>query len=1017
MHLADEPSFTSLLSRWGAPAIVVAAVVIVMALSELADGLGVVKDAISHLLAYISPALYSKTAREDRRAKSRMARLLIANLDLLEHELHWQRETFTEIRVTMESPDIAPKTRSAFRRSRRSRRSYRTAPLVRTLRTQVGGITSLQGAPGAGKSVALRGYCRALLTEAERGGMRPRPLALYVSLRDLEVPPTLITGPALREYIASQANPRQSKELGEYFDSAFDDDIKAGRLVLLLDSFDEMPAILGTANIDRSILPYVEAINALMGGGRAQCIVASREYKGPRVPGWTSLYLIGMSYEEQIGLLRSYGVRLDDLVAVRPLLLDPRAGFSADLRNPLYLALLARYVVAHGRPPSRPSEMFEDYVLEQVSSEDPADIPVLLAALESFAVELSADNDTGLSADVEVLRRNLIRARPDMDLHEGQFLSERLLASKLLIETPATFRTTRRVAFVHRRVLEYFATRYVIEHPAEIPPAELIGRSRWRETAVAMLQVGNPADTVLLEAEIEAALRCELDAVKEAEQAGMDFAWNSTTVHLLELLVSAYGSDVRAMPSATSEVVSALVETGWQRGLIDDRKFALDCLPVIDPDLRERLVTSAFTGSSAWMRLSALRDCSSLHPLPEALNEAIRRLLITLMDAAQLRYEAAGIDSDLSRLYNGNALVRARKLLTYLPFLVVALAICTIAADFASGVFQVSSVWDIRFELIYSLLLPLAVFWLFQSSQPMSYRGSPSRIRRFFTRFMRVWNRKGDFSGTDGIWFMGMCLASFDLVGNLVYAIYELADRHFTYGFLVFATQSLAHPYVLLWGPSVLIAVATAGVGEQMRLRNTVKLPVEMFGDSSRDFLEAIRGSWPEIVGSMLVGYAIPVGTIYGIFYLLDHFAGHAGHYVVLSITILLTSILPLILLVEVLRHAVSRRRVRRQLRRDHDFSPAVFVQALQGLADATEAAEYVRLLRVVQPDQARKLPLEFVRKLAATLETSDDPVIVIGGLDPDPPQTITLSKQQTSGWRTGVLDEVGRLAEFLRER
>ncbi len=234
-----------------------------------------------------------------------MARLLLSSLDLLEAELHWQHEQFTEIRVTVEQADTRRAARWFSLRPRRHGVSYRTAPLVKTMRQETSALVSLQGPPGSGKSVALRQFARFLLGKAARNGSLKYPLALYVSLRDLNVAPDAITTPALLR-----------------------------------------------------------------------------------------IQLAGMSTKEQFTLLRAYGMPRKFESAIDELLRDPRIGFSTDLRNPLYLGLLCRYVRATNRIPGRPSELFEGYIARQL--EDSADVERegLLETLQAFSFELTNRAET-----------------------------------------------------------------------------------------------------------------------------------------------------------------------------------------------------------------------------------------------------------------------------------------------------------------------------------------------------------------------------------------------------------------------------------------------------------------------------------------------------------------------------------------------------------------------------------------------------------------------------------------------
>ncbi len=231
-----------------------------------------------------------------------------------------------------------------------------------------------------------------------------------------------------------------------------------------------------------------------------------------------------------------------------------------------------------------------------------------------------------------------------------------MIASRLLVEVPARLGTPRRVAFAHRRVQEYLATRYVLSHRSQIEPRELIGHGRWRENAVTIVQVASDADKAPLLDALQAAVARELAAVAPDE---IEFAWSAAAIHLLDLLGSAYASDPRPIPAELRELVTQLVVVAWERGKIDDRKYALDCIPLIDPERQKALATAAFSGNSAWLRLSALRDCSALHPLPDELADAIRRLLVTLMGSPELRRNTQGLKSSLSRLYQANDFLRA----------------------------------------------------------------------------------------------------------------------------------------------------------------------------------------------------------------------------------------------------------------------------------------------------------------------------------------------------------------------
>jgi hypothetical protein len=981
---------------------------------------GVLKDAIASAvgtvrsaLNYASPRLYTRMARDERKARQRMARVLLASLDLLEYEVHWQRDVFTDIRVTVERPGASPGSRIPLLSGGRSRRSYQTATLVKTLREQREGLIRLEGAPGSGKSVALRAYCRSILDEAAKGGRLPGPLAIYANLRDFTATPDSVTATQLAKYIEHQVNQQESVELTRYFAERFAGDIAEGRIVLLLDSFDEIPSILGAADV-KSGLPYIAAINALVGGGAAKCIVASRQYKGPRVTGWTMLNLVGMSLKEQTRLLESYDVPRKEIEALGPLLKEMRTGFAADLRNPLYLSLLAQFVVAHSRPPARPTEMFEDYVLGRLGDTDQANQAVLLAALESFARELTSVG-AGLAADFSLLCTHIRRARRGMGVAEARSLAEKLADSKLLVNLPGRDEKSRRVAFVHRRVQEYLSSQWVVAHPREISAAELATEPRWRETAVTLLQVGTPESAAELVAELTAALDAELQAVRSAADDGSGFSWSPRAIHLLELVVSAFATGTDAVPAQLRELASQLTQVGWEAGLIDDRKFALDCLPVLEPGLQERIAVAAFSGMSVWLRLSALRDVSRLHSLPDSLQSAIRRLLITLMDAGRLRQEAPGIDIALTPLYHSDIYLRVRKVLGALPYAVVALLLGYVTVSFVVGGEKIGSFYDIRYQVLYGFLVPLGIFWLFQSTSPLSYATPSSGIRRFFTSFMGLigWRRK-DHAETDALWYGLQVLAIFLLLVGIGEMGYDLANGRVEQALVTDLALSLLFLYCLLWGPGVLYAIGEEWEpdGTETRFSRMLTKPVR----SIAELFAAVGWEVPKVLGMLVLGLipiAITIAALDGILFVLKYYAGHVGRDVGFGVGYALLAILPVGIVVLLVRAYLSRRKLKRTLAHDAAFGPARFLADLGELTDPAAAVTYLEMLRVRYPERLKSLPLAFVRDVEAALEPGR---VVAETAWSVQIRELAEARSVLPEWGSGVLDEVGRISEFLRE-
>lgn len=1015
LHLADADP-TQLLHTLGVPGSIGVVILALLLISQLVPAIQSLLTAAGRLVGWFAPSLYTKSNRQKLDTRRRIARLLLLNLDLLEQELHWHPWTFADVPVTIEARDTPAAGRRRLFSLRASLVTYRTRSLSKALQRERQHIILVQGPPGSGKSVAMRHFARQVLERAERARRKQQPLAICVSLRDFSVSPDDVTAENLRDYIVAQINVQKASELSAYLATELTADIASGNVLLMLDSFDELPALLGTRKIDAAVLPYVRAISNLMGGGASRCLVASREYKGPRVEGWTRLELIGLSFEEQIKLLKNYGLGEREIQVLEPLLLDPRAGFSADLRNPLTLALLASFVSGHGRAPTRPSELFDDYVarcLSEALPDDDKGIEALVRALASFAFGLVSRTDAGLSGRPEDLLRDL---ETETTTHqEAAALIRAAEKSRLLIDgkDPATGAPT--LVFAHRRVQEYFATQHVQRVPSSVTPAELARNPRWRETAVTLLQVAPIPERAPLLLELFLVLQSQL---RDSQDASPDFEWRSETIHALELIVAAYGGSTDTLPVRLEELVTKLVDDACTLGTISDRKFALDCMPVLSADEQPGLINNAFRGTSDWLRLGALRDCASLHPLPSEINTAIRRLLITMLAGGHLRQQSEILDSDLRRLYEGRTFLKTRRLLVAAPIVLVLLCVTHIGYDYlvAGGPFSV--IW-VRGELISVAFLPFAWFWIFQSTEPLSY-GSQARIRRFFGNVMRrAFSWRLEEMETELMALLLSGLVAIVVAVGVVDGVVSLLKGHLTVGVAKISVGVLLDIYLLAWGPTLLVGVHQRWLSPAVHWYEAAAIFRKALPDV-RKRLGYARGVATAIVAT-LVFQAAFIGAILGIFYLLDHLAGSTGHIVVKGVEYLFVILLPAIIVVVLIREIMSWWRVRRHVASRDELTPEHLLETLVSFREPEEAATYLEMLRLGSAERIRTLDRPFVRQLIRLVEESNGAVVTERDGDIDVVLRRALANQLSpvvlTSWKRGVLDELGRIDEFLRER
>ncbi|MEU4483582.1 NACHT domain-containing protein [Streptomyces purpurascens] len=991
----------------------------------------------------------------DRAFRRNLATLLLRKLTSTMDEIHWVDHRLIDLSVIVEDVDQYQTTGRRGLRRRYGRQA--TRPLTEVLARPQSDLVLLQGAPGAGKSVALRQQARLALEQIAAGKTPDAPLPIYVNLRELRARPNEINVTVLRRYIEQQTGPKGSPEVTAYFAHHFGEDLRERRVILLLDSFDEIPSVLGSATIQEAVNPYVQTVIELVGGG-GRCVLASREYKGPSAAGWTRLKILGLSPLLQETFLRRLGLDRQGIALVQPLLTDPRHGFVTELQNPLNVKLLAAYVRTRRTLPDRPGDLFKEHVTERLcaawAEADPAgdadggsvaELRLTESFLERFAFQLTSTG-RGLSVtEGRYLEAIAEHAGGDRALTEA--LTGALSRSRLLASSGEGY-GKRRVFFCHRLVKEYFASRYVAEHPSALSAQDLAAHGRWRETAVTVLQDGLPEVVAPLLAELAGILERELVRYQTAQAAAerphvpvvtelswssygslvgeerskappahTPFAWSSAGVHCLELLTTAYQGRARWPHERIQPLVESLVHAAWCHGSISDRKFAIDCLPLLPEGAREQYIDRAFAGGSYWIRTTALRDCVTLPALTDGIRLSIRRLLITMLSERSLAAESHAVDVDLRRLQTDDDLVKVRRVVSRAPVGVA--LVCVLHALVGVFIYPNGTWWVVRDQLLWWNAVPFFFFWWFQSTQPLSYGTGKSRARVFLERVLkRTVGLQMDALDTVVLLRTLVLLAGLQAALQFGFGIADMLRGEPLRGLIQATVYASLSVYALLWGPSVLYAVRC---GRSARALRTPRLVLAV-PDAMRLEGHPVHGlsvwHWIAfVVGSTwhLAKLVVITSPLWGGYLLLYHLGGRTGRLVAWALVGLITAYFPLVVVVNVVRAIRSTRRVRDAARRGSRGSLAFF-DNMFSLRDGYEAAEYVRLIRGTPGLDLGTVERQTVRICIARLQGRPAPE----GSDAGVPDLLREDALRALGaWRGhgGLIDELGRLDEQLRAR
>ncbi|XVS62128.1 NACHT domain-containing protein [Actinosynnema sp. CA-299493] len=621
----------------------------------------------------------------------------------------------------------------------------------------------VEGVPGAGKSIALRHTAQAMAKRLS--GRKSAPpkvvLPLYVNLKTFR-PPRPVTSDHVAEFVKDAVNPHQNARVRKFLETELPPGLDEGEFLFLFDSFDEIPDILSSTDVDEVVQEYITAISTFLGPfNRCRGVLASREYRGPGRIGWPRFRILALTEERQHTLAVEWN--LDS--ARRAVLFNGLETADPELRTlahtPLVLSLLCLYVETNGEFPDVSHKLFSGYVNDMISRHERdfrklynvGQGTVRLVA-EHAAFLMASTPGFGLQVDRPELRSMLRNRDSSLDDDTAEAALRALEYAKIARPVKVKTRDGGEFTFIHRRIQEYFATCVVLENLDLVPPETLVLDHNWRETAVTMLQ--SQADKIV-EPVLRKAEELLTAAMSLHQPSGI---WPKGSLHLLSLMSAGLAGAQDALRPEFRGALSLFLESTWNAGRRHDKFWVLEIVGLADTETRLSIIRKAFESPSSLLRGEAYRQAGLLPELPHNLALHMRKGLLTLWGEGRLRARRSALRHQIRQLEGAKGLLRTLSAITVLPVIEFALSIIAaiVAVGFLSGIDVLDTGLVLGVVVIvngYVLLNRLSLEMLMMSPR-VSWATRPRKsVARLLTlaRFLRLdpGPSTGQVVGTAGI--------------------------------------------------------------------------------------------------------------------------------------------------------------------------------------------------------------------------------------------------------------------------
>jgi len=544
--------------------------------------------------------------------------VLLDDLERIDRESNWSAEIFTPL-------DAEVEIQSGNKRLRK------VTDLLRAIRSDhKSRVFLVLGDPGSGKSVALRKLCRDLLQEVNATGRIP----LYINLREWEpktewsetTPPTV---EELFEFVFKNVADRGDVFTKEFLDKYLKKMFEDGRLFIVLDSFDEIPAVLDVDENSWLVNKLSEVIYRFLAGAHeSRGILASRIFRRPTDAFDTKTILAIRPFTEVkiVETLRKSNFYDDSLIN---LLFKERQEFIPIARNPFTAALISSYAKEHNNTlPQTQSELYSSYIQhrlnacsDKIRDKGLTDETVIKSAI-AVANAMLATETLGLEASINTLKKLLPNEPVEGVVDVLRYARLGRLGSS----------DEKRFSFVHRRFNEYFVVQRIKDNPETAPMTDIPTDSRWRDALVLYAEVADETHATQI------ATFCWSEIAKGLKQGVLmsDPAY-LRAVHCIRFLKDAFRarlSSIESFRSALAILIKQELKTGSN---LVSKKISVEAVGLLFSSDMEHVLSRALQIRSTWINEVAFRSCHYLATPSQAVSIQLRDFIDRLPLPALIR--------------------------------------------------------------------------------------------------------------------------------------------------------------------------------------------------------------------------------------------------------------------------------------------------------------------------------------------------------------------------------------------
>ena len=490
----------------------------------------------------------------------------------------------------------------------------------------------LLGDSGAGKSCTLSALEKIFLEKIND----TNPTPIYINCKHWTYSKEWVqqgkdpTVADLKKFIYDSLYNRVSGTYSEeFFDEYFDKMLENGKFLLLLDSFDEIPAILDVKESHDLIEKLSKAIETFLAEIKSRCIITSRLDKKPKLAPNSKLSILEILpfSDLQIHKALHQSIEYDKDRIIKELFRN-RTELIPIARNPFMMALLGQYASTNERDrlPNKQIELYENHLETRLESSqckqksEELNLNLSVKQIINICVDIAwlmFKNNYGLEISLSDLEKEL---QIIISSHQNIFEIIEILKVAGLARSGGANKEN--FSFVHRRFNDYLVAEYLLSEPNKVSCDKILD-PKWRDILV--LYYDSVSSEGPQEQEAKKIANFCQQKIKQTQQSCPDRNHNNEldALYSIRFLANAFKSRPEYIKDIQPDIFQFIQQQVKEKNNIFFAKTSIEAVGILTDEQIERICLIALEKNNDLISETAIRYCRHLPKTSKELQLAV----------------------------------------------------------------------------------------------------------------------------------------------------------------------------------------------------------------------------------------------------------------------------------------------------------------------------------------------------------------------------------------------------------